>query len=584
MKFSIRFNKKMRFEKNIRSSLVGYISLIALAVTLTAPLDQSLAQDQRDRRVVADPSPSPGLQPAVTPATSRPTTAPANAASTLAELQTRIGEIVRQPALEPGFFAAKIVSLETGNVIYEQNANKFVRPASNMKLYTVAAALDRLTPDYHFITTIYAKEQPDKGIVKGDLIVYGRGDPSIAARFNNSDYFKGINDLADRIVGAGVKRVKGDLVGDESYFNGAPLGSGWEWDDLTWSYGAQVSALSVNDNAIDLNVKPGEKVGAPCLVTTGPPASFMTIANRATTSPRGSKSDLTIYRGLGANTLEITGTLPLGDNGFSSGVAIPDPALAFVTMLRDALTKRGVKIDGRLRTVNARAGGTMIVAPQLSAAPQNISGPMDPAQSNVTTSPPAPVEIASLHSSPFSLIAAQTLKPSQNLYTELILRTIGKTVVPNTVSGNTARDDEEAGLGVVRSFLLQAGVGENELALSDGSGLSRNDMISANATVQLLIFMSRHRFAQTFRDALPIAGVDGTLRTRMRGTPAEGNLRAKTGTLSSVASLSGYVTTAAGERLVFSMMLNNYPDANALRRDSIDAIAILLASFAGRSQ
>jgi D-alanyl-D-alanine carboxypeptidase/D-alanyl-D-alanine-endopeptidase (penicillin-binding protein 4) len=587
MNFWIRFSIKMSFRKDIRSTIVGYISLVALAVTFTSPLAQSLAQGQRDRRVVADPSPSPGLQPAITPATSRPSTAPENAPRTLADLQSRIGEIVRQPALEPGFFAAKIVSLETGNVIFEQNANKFVRPASNMKLYTVAAALDRLTPDYHFITTVYSREQPDKGTVKGDLIVYGRGDPSIAARFNNSDYFKGINDLADRVVAAGVKRVKGDLVGDESYFNGAPLGSGWEWEDLTWSYGAQVSALSINDNAIDLSVKPGGKVGAPCIVSTGPPAAFMTFANRATTSPRGSKSELTIYRGLGTNTLEITGTLPLGDFGFFGGVAIPDPALAFVTMFRDALTKRGVKIEGRSRTVNARSGGTVIVAPPLTAAPQNISVPSDPAQSNVATAQPAPVEIASLQSPPFSLIAAHTLKPSQNLYTELILRTLGKNATtPNVaaVNGDTAQDHEKGGLGVVRSFLLQAGVGENELALSDGSGLSRNDLVSVNATVQLLTFMSKHRFAQTFRDALPVAGVDGTLRTRMRGTAAEGNLAAKTGTLSSVASLSGYVTTAAGERLVFSMMLNNYPDANALRRDSIDAIAVLLASFTGRSQ
>jgi len=557
----------MRLRKDIRPVLVGWISLLALVAALLTPLNQVGAQDQRERRVVADPSPSPGESTAVTPATSRPTTSP-NAPHTIAELQSRIGEIVRQPALEPGFFAVKIVSLDTGNVIFEQNANKFVRPASNMKLYTVAAALDRLTPDYHFITSVYAKEQPDKGTIKGDLIVYGRGDPSIAARFNNSDYFKGISDLADRIVAAGVKRVKGDLVGDESYFNGAPLGSGWEWDDLTWSYGAQVSALTVNDNAIDLTVKPGEKVGAPVVVSTGPPATFMTIANRATTSARGSKGDLNIFRGLGANTLEITGSMPLGDNGFTGSVAIPDPALAFVSMLRDALVKREVKIDGRVRRVDARSGGSIVASPLMA-----------PVQLTNIPQQPAPVEIASLQSPAFSLIAAQTLKPSQNLYTELILRTLGK-----VAGANPGQTNEDAGLEVVKNFLRQAGAGENDLVLSDGSGLSRNDMISANSTVQLLTFMTKHRYFPTFRDALPIAGVDGTLRNRMKGTAAEGNLRAKTGTLSSVASLSGYVTTATGEHLAFSMMLNNYPDANAVRRESIDAIAILLASFAGKSQ
>jgi len=562
----------MTLKKEFRQAFIAAFSLLAITVVLSAPLSQSRAQEeQRDRRV-AVPTPAPSASPISATETSRSIKPAANTPRTLAELQERIAQIANQPALEDGFFVVKIVSLDTGNVIYEQSANKFVRPASNMKLYTVAAALDRLTPDHHFITSAYAKEKLDDGKVKGDLTIYGRGDPSIAARFNNGDYFKGINDLADRIVAAGVKRIKGDLVGDETFFTGAPLGSGWEWDDLTWSYGAQVSALTVNDNAIDLTVKPGDKVGAPVVITSGPPATFMTFANRATTSARGTKSNLQLYRGLGANTLELTGTLPLGDNGFTGGVAVPDPALAFVTMLRDALIKRGVKIDGRVRTINARSERSVFGSGSVSL--------VQPAGA-----PSGPVEIASLQSPPLSLIAAHTLKPSQNLYTEIILRTLSKAPpAGRTTTTQSYLSDEDAGLLVVRNFLREAGVAEADLVISDGSGLSRNDMITANATVQLLTFMSKHRYFEQFREALPIAGVDGTLRTRMRGTPAEGNLRAKTGTLSSVASLSGYVTTAAGEHLVFSMMLNNYPDASALRRDSIEAIAVLLASFAGKSQ
>jgi len=511
---------------------------------------------------------SPGV-----PATSRAIVPATRPPATLADLRSRIEEICHQPSLAPGFFAVKIASLDTGQTVFEQDANKFVRPASNMKLYTVATAFDRLTPDYHFVTSVYAKESPEEGKIKGDLIVYGRGDPSIAARFNNGDYYKGINALADRIVAAGVKRIKGDLVGDESYFNGPPVGSGWEWDDLTWSYGAQVSALSINDNAIDLTIRPGPTDGAPVSIVTGPAnASFITIVNRATTSPKEFGRTLQIYRGLGANTLEITGTLPVGDAGFRGGVAIPDPALAFISMLRDALFARGVKIEGRVRTVDARSGQSLVPAAPADAAVMP-AGP-----------PQGLVEIASLPSPPFSVIAAQTLKPSQNQYTELILRTLGKKFTGVAGDPNRARDVESAGLLQVQTFLRQAGINDNDVSLDDGSGLSRNDLISANTTVQLLTFMSRHRYFAQFRDALPIAGVDGTLSTRMRGTPAERNLRAKTGSLSSVASLSGYVTTAAGERLVFSMMLNNYPDAAAIRRDSIDAIAILLASFQGKTQ
>ncbi len=546
------------------------IILLLIALNLSAFPYVFSQRPQRPRTVTpADPSPSPQpVEPQSPPLRIGPARSASVAPRTLAELQSQIEQIARQPALDAGFFAVKIVSLDTGQLIYQQNANKFVRPASNMKLYTVAAALDRLTPDYHFITSVYANEKPDNGTIKGDLIIYGRGDPSIAARFNNGDYFKGINDLADRIVAAGVRRVKGDLVGDEGYFNGAPLGSGWEWEDLTWSFGAQVSALTVNDNAVDLTARAGDRVGALVVITTGPPATFMTIVNRAITSVRGSKSDLQVYRGLGANTVQITGSVPLGDNGFSGSIAIPDPALAFVTMLRDSLMKRGVKVEGRVRTIDARSGGSIVPDPFLALA-----------QLPSYLQRPTPVEIASVQSAPFSIIAAQTLKPSQNLYTEIILRTLGK-----MTSSNPSQTNEDAGLIVVRNFLRQAGANESDLALNDGSGLSRNDMITANATVQLLTFMSKHRYSAQFRDALPIAGVDGTLRSRMRGTPAENNVRAKTGSLSSVASLSGYVTSAAGEHLVFSMMLNNYPDASALRRDSIDAIAILLASFAGRSQ
>jgi D-alanyl-D-alanine carboxypeptidase/D-alanyl-D-alanine-endopeptidase (penicillin-binding protein 4) len=539
-----------------------------IALGLVAPaLRLTVAQETQRPRTITTISSGPDGTPV-------PPTPP----RTLADLQSRIVQIARQPALEAGFFAVKIVSLDTGAVIFEQDSRKFVRPASNMKIYTVAAAFDKLTPDYRFITSVYAKEKPDdEGKLKGDLIIYGRGDPSIAARFNDGDYFKGINALADRIAAAGVKRVKGDLVGDESHFDGNPLGSGWAWQDLQWSYGAPVSALTINDNAIDLTVRPATKVGAPVLVTTGPPAgSFMTIANRATTTARGAQSALRIHRDLGANTLEITGTLPIGDDGYSGSVAIPDPALAFVTMLRDALIKRGVKIDGRLRTVNSRSGGSIV----------------PPASSSSTTDGkmaalPAPVEIASLSSGPFSLIAAHTMKPSQNLYTELILRTLGKMRKSAPPSGQTrpiSQTDEDAGLAVVRDFLKQAGVSDSQLYLDDGSGLSRSDMIMADTTVQLLTFMTKHRYFAQFLDSMPVAGVDGTLRNRMRGTPAERNVRAKTGTLSSVASLGGYVTTASGEKLVFSMMLNNYPDASALRRDSIDAIAVLLASFEGKTQ
>lgn len=495
------------------------------------------------------------------------------APKTLAELQTRIAEILAKPELAPAMVGVKAVSLDNGRILFEENAVKLLRPASNMKIYTVAAALDRLTPDYRFSTSVFAPGKPDSaGVIHGDLRIYGRGDPSIAARFNNGDYFKAIDDLAARIVAAGVKRVEGDLIGDETYFTGPKYGSGWEWEDLTWYYGAEITPLSINDNALDLFIKPGPAVGQPALITTGPPDPLLTIVNRVTTSAKGVRREISIHRGLNENTITITGSIPLEDRGYTAGVGISHPALLFVYLLRNSLAQKGVVITGKSRTTGEVAIPTVTT----------------PVPTMTTSSTPAVVqtEIATLQSPPFSLIAAQTMKPSQNLYTELILRTLGKLApppAPATISIFN-QTSEQLGLEAVRSFLKTAGIRPEALVLDDGSGLSRGDMITADATVQLLTFMSKHRFANVFRDALPIAGVDGTLRNRMRGTPAENNVRAKTGSLSSASSLAGYVTTAAGEKLAFAIMVNNYPREVDARAACIDPIAVLLASFNGKPE
>jgi D-alanyl-D-alanine carboxypeptidase/D-alanyl-D-alanine-endopeptidase (penicillin-binding protein 4) len=484
---------------------------------------------------------------------------------TLAELQTRISEILAKPELAPAMVGIKVVSLDTNRVLFEEHAAKLLRPASNMKMYTLAAALDKLTPDYRFTTSIYAARPPDSsGVVNGDLTIYGRGDPTFATRFNNGDYFKGINDLAARIAAAGVKRVKGDLVGDETYFVGPKYGSGWEWEDLTWYYGAEISPLSINDNALDLFIKPGAAVGQPALITTGPPDPLLTIVNKVATSAKGVRRQLNIHRDLGENTVTIVGSIPLEDPGYTGALSISHPGLLFVYLLRSALAQQGVVVTGKSRTTGIVSQPPFLPTPNAFAAPQS--------------------EIAKIESPPFSLIAAQTMKPSQNLYTELILRTLGKLTPPPPTLPPLRQTSEQLGIEAVKSFLKTAGIRPESLILNDGSGLSRNDMITAEATVQLLTFMSKHRYADAFRTALPIAGVDGTLRNRMRGTAAENNVRAKTGSLSSAASLGGYVTTASGEKLAFAIIVNNYGSEVDPRAVCIDPIAVLLSSFAAKSE
>ena len=498
--------------------------------------------------------------------------AQAPAPKTVDELHTRIAEILAKPQLAPTTIGVKVVSLDTGKVIFEENAGKLLRPASNMKLYTVAAALDKLTPDYRFVTSVYAATKPDSsGTIRGDLTIFGRGDPTFATRFNNGDYFKGIDNLAARIVSAGVKRVDGDLVGDETYFIGPKYGSGWEWEDLTWYYGAEISPLTINDNALDLFIKPGAAIGQPAVITTGPPDPLLTIVNKVTTSVKGEPRQLNIHRGLGENTVTIVGTIPLEDRGYTGAVAISHPALLFVYLLRTSLAQKGVVITGKSRTTGPVTQPILPPIPQIAA----VIGPQPPK---------VQVEIATLESPPFGIIAAQTLKPSQNLYTELILRTLGKVTPPPPTMPPLRQTSEDLGLEAVRNFLKTIGIPADALVLNDGSGLSRGDMITADATVQLLTFMNKHRYADVFRAALPIAGVDGTLRNRMKATPAENNVRAKTGSLTGAASLGGYVTTAAGEKLAFAVIVNNYSSDVEPRVMCIDPIAVLLASFAGKSE
>ena len=577
----------------LKSSTSRLLCLLLLC-SLLAPASHAQASGQRERRVAAPaqtpapvvvaPQTTPTQQPTPTPQATPTPSAPAP--RTVEELRARLQALMDEPQLASSFVAAKVASLDTGRVLFEANAGKLMMPASNMKLYTVAAALDRLGPNFRFVTSVYAAQKPDaNGAVHGDLVIYGRGDPTYATRFNGGDYYKAIDDLAANIAAAGVKRIEGNLVGDESYFTGPELGPGWEWDDLQLYYAAPVSALTINDNAIDLFVKPGAKAGAPGVVTTGPassaidirtlpqiksPADYFSfevqaghrpprpdvhIANRTLTAPAGSKRELKIERALNDNWIEVTGTIPLDDQGYTGDIAVPRPADLSTSMLREALNKRGVTCAGQ-RTIDVDVGAT---------APLDIS---------------KLVEIARRESPPFSEVAAQTLKPSQNLYAELILRTLGKQFPASDPKLTTA----EAGSAVVRAFLREAGVANaDHLSFFDGSGLARSDLVTAEATLQLLTYMNRHRYAQAWRDALPIAGVDGTLRSRMKNTPAAGNVRAKTGTLNNVASLSGYVTSATGERLVFSLMVNHYPDESEARRIFLDPVAVLLASFAGHS-
>jgi D-alanyl-D-alanine carboxypeptidase/D-alanyl-D-alanine-endopeptidase (penicillin-binding protein 4) len=540
------------------------------------------AQETRAKTIAEKPTPTPQSTPL--PTTSPTPTAPPIPTpapiQTVADLQSRIQNTLSRPELRRGQVGVKIALLDTGRVIFETNAEKYFMPASNMKSFTMAAALEKLSPNFRFVTSVFANALPDaNGTIRGDLSIYGRGDMSFSGAFYENDYYKGLDALATLIAQAGVKRVEGNLVGDESYFAGNPIPTGWEWDDLQWYYGAEVSALAVNDNAVDLRIKPGT-IGAPCVVQTLPANTIVKILNRCTISAAGAKRELRVVKKLDQNAVEISGMMPLDDKGFEGYVAVSRPAELFVEMLRGLLSKKGVVITGQNRVIG------------IKEKPAAITGNATPL-----------IEITKVESPPFNIIAAKTLKPSQNLYTETILWTLGEqigrkeeqipagavtlNVLPGTVSASAPdkkisnASSVELGLKVVQDFLRQIGVPSDSVIQSDGSGLSRHDLITPDSAVRLYTYMAKSQYADVWRDSLTVGAVDGTLRNRFKGTSAAANVRGKTGTIDQVSSLSGYVNTKTGEKLVFSILVNGVADGK-LRQAAIDEIVLSLSDFNGR--
>ncbi len=554
--------------KNFKQSRIAIIFISAI---LFSSFGIS-AQTERTKIIVGKPTPTPKTTPTPKPtatpiATPTPTPVPTQ---TLADLQSKIRLALSRPELRRGSVGIKIASMATGKVIFEENAEKYFMPASNMKSFTVAAAIEKLSPEFKFTTSVFANSAPDtNGLIKGDLTIFGRGDISISTAFSEGDYYKGLDNLADKIVQAGVKRVEGNLLGDDSYFSGSAIPSSWEWDDLQWYYGAEVSALPLNDNAVDLNIKPSSTINSPCFVQILPVNPVIRVVNRCTTSASGAKRELTVKKDLDQNVLEVSGTMPLGDKGFANYLTVSRPAELFITLLKQRLSAKGVVITGQSRVFGAK---------EKSILPATLTVPQ--------------IEIAKLESFPMSLIAAKTMKPSQNMFTETILWTLGEQGRNFPVTLNIKPEDNpflnaksnssQRGIFVIKNFLNEIKIPSDSVLQYDGSGLSRHNLVTPASLVALYSYMGKQsRYAQAWRESLTVGGVDGTLKNRFVGTTASGNVRGKTGTIDQVSALSGYVTTASGEPLVFSIIVNGVA-VSSVRIATIDEIGVTLANFNGK--
>lgn len=469
----------------------------------------------------------------------------------LDELRTKIRNRMSSPEAVRGRVGIKITSLISGKVIFENDAEKYFIPASNMKNFTVAAALEKLGPGFRFVTSVYANAKPDAaGTIKGDLRIFGRGDISISTAFNNGDYYKGIDNLVDKIAAAGVKRIEGDLVGDETYFKGNPVPYTWEWDDLQWYDGAEISALPINNNAVDLTVKPGKSFFSPCIVSVMPQTSLIRIVNTCRTSAPG---ELKIFKPLDRNIIEISGMMWGSDKAITRYIAVTHPAELFMEFLKQRLLLKKIAVTGKTR-IGGKSGT---------------------------------VEIASLESPPLSVIAAKTMKPSQNMFSETVLWTLGEVErarMAPYIGESLLPPEDSSTLGVssVRGFLGSIGIARDAVLPYDGSGMSRHNQLTPSAVVALYTYMAKQsKNAHVWRDSLTVGGVDGTLSRRFTGTTAAGNIRGKTGTLDQVSALSGYITTAAGEELVVSVIVNGVAEPRT-RTALIDDIVVQLANFNGK--
>src|SRR5271156_1609299 len=463
----------------------------------------------------------------------------------------RADELLGAAPASKGDWGLLIVDAQTGKTLYEKNADGYFVPASNMKLFSTALALAKLGPDYKFHTTLETRGTiSSEGTLSGDVLLVGRGDPNLSNRkfpFELKEEFDGppekvLAELADALAARGVKSIAGDIVGDDSYFPRERYPSGWEIDDMVWEYGAAISAIVVDDNTVRLTLTAGLNAGEPVLAAVAPATPDFVVENRVATSATGLKADLTLVREPGANAVVISGTLPANSPPRTLVLAIQEPAQHAAVLLKQLLEARGVHVDGVARAVheNMAAGDV-----------------------------PAPMVLAEHLSVPLSDSVKLVNKISQNLHTEMYLRTAARP------DGLWKTPEELAKFPA--SFYAEAGIVEGDVVQADGSGLSRHDLVTPRALVAMLNYAQKQPWFGAYFDSLPLAGVDGTLEDRMRNTAAAGRIHAKSGSLEHVRTRSGYAETASGRRLIFSFLGNNEPGKSHEATDVLDGLCVALA-------
>jgi len=465
-----------------------------------------------------------------------------------ARFAARVGDLLGTAPASKGDWGLLIVDAESGETLYEQNADRYFVPASNMKLFTTALALAKLGPEHRFHTTLETQGTiSNGGVLSGDVVLVGRGDPNLSNRkfpYELKEEFDGppqkaLVELADALVAKGVKEISGDVIGDDSYFPRERYPNGWEIDDIVWEYGAAISAIVVDDNTVALTLTPGEQAGGPVQAAVTPATPDFTVENDVSTSAADVKSDLTLTREPGSNLVVVKGSLAAKSAPRKLVLAIEEPAQHAASILKRMLEERGVKIAGvaRARHVREEAGSD-------------------------------PVVLAEYVSVPLGDTVKLINKISQNLHTEMLLRTVARQ------SGVWATPDEL--MKVPADFYAIAGIAPGDVIQTDASGLSRHDLVTPRAIVTLLSFAQKQSWFGPYYASLPVAGLDGTLEDRMKNTPAAGRIHAKTGSVEHVRTLSGFAETPGGRRVIFSFLGNNQGGKSHEAADALTGLCVAM--------
>ncbi len=440
-------------------------------------------------------------------------------------------------------FGIAVYSLGNKQMLYQKNSQRLFVPASNMKLVTSACALSKLGPDFQFKTEIYSTGELAEGTLKGNLILKGYADPTISGRFQEKQVTKVLEEWADSLKRYRIEEVAGDIYADESYFDSVRWGPGWSWDDLSYWYAAEISALSFNDNCVDLYFKANKIIGAPVQLLINPNTKYLKIYNNSLTTSAGTQKTIDYYRPPFGNTVTVFGDFPADDTSINSDyVSVHDPAAYTVFVFKEVLGDKQLKVLKNKKYLKSKNSPRRLVFRYFSP--------------------------------PLSEIITVINKRSQNFFADCLLKTLGKEL----------KDEGSfpGGVSVLLDFLSQIGIPQDQFKIYDGSGLSYMNLLTPHCLIKLLEYMYQSQHFNLFYESMAIPGLDKGVENRMKGLDMTDKMRVKTGFITNAICYSGYLKDKNNKLYAFSIMANNYTVDKSKIWELEDKICQLILDYEGK--